>query len=941
MKKPWGRLVAVVSAVGVAAAGLIGVAAPANAAIETEVVGVAGTSAIENLTRGTIAGVASQETIERDGKTYVNCGISAEPNSFVNRPGNIDTPYQAVAAFSEIKGNCAVVTVSIVKDTGTTDAIVNGSGRKYWVGQTFGLASTANVGSPELESTSGLKLCGQTNYLGQDNANGTGLDEVNGKKFCDDNGYDYVGWTFNLTDTYFYWGRTVERDLIAAKYAGLEKSDVFQGTADHDCQGIGDPKTITFEDIDFQADCNNTYGSYNGNSGMPGLALPYQVFELEGVTDTTYRFKPHCVEGYRAYWGNRVGPTGTMTYGCIPTPETCEAVGGEWTSYTHPYGYEAFYCNLYGVPDFEVTLTGPTQASPGEKISYTATINAEGGLADGTLTVTSRNEVVRTDQISADSCLGDFCQISVDFNVTVPKVEAESKEDLAYPLQAFYEANDKLDSNKTRTYESAVLVTTVVPDPEMCLALGSDPGITVRSADIDGDGVANVADSDMDGDGIPNTEDSDIDGDGTVNAADSEPEGPPARPVPPSLWDEEKQQELANQIQDHVYGEDYPSTFPLPVDPQSGEEETFAEGAGVIVPAPSYEAVTEVLQYAVDDACGIDNNWGGNAGGVDPGTGGGTTPPGAYPILGDGGSANGEEATGGAAPQVRLIMPSQVYQGVETDLAAEVDATDGTVEFAVQEIDLNGNQTARIIGSSPVNEDGVATIDVTPEQYGDAIVYARYTGRSGVDTTAGATVVYPAPFIDEFTLKVNGDYWTEMPKGEVLPYGYHKVEYTTDSGNAPRLEVSGPCQVMSTKSIPPQITMLGTAIAPKRCTVTVSTGGYDAYAPKSWTFDVANTMGNQTATPAAAKAKRTMKKGSMVTLATKNQTKTDEDYEDKGKKITWSVTSGKDVCAVKASSSGKVSVKGKKKGTCTVNAKASKVSGKYKAFSENYTFTVK
>jgi hypothetical protein len=121
----------------------------------------------------------------------------------------------------------------------------------------------------------------------------------------------------------------------------------------------------------------------------------------------------------------------------------------------------------------------------------------------------------------------------------------------------------------------------------------------------------------------------------------------------------------------------------------------------------------------------------------------------------------------------------------------------------------------------------------------------------------------------------------------------------------------------------------------------VSTGGYDAYAPKSWTFDVANTMGNQTATLAAAKAKKTIKKGSMVTVATKSQTKTNEDYKHDGKKITWSVTSGKDVCAVKASSSGKVSVEGKKKGTCTVNAQASKVKGKYQAFSENYTFTVK
>lgn len=638
---------------------------------------------------------------------------------------------------------------------------------------------------------------------------------------------------------------SLKRDLIAAKYADLEKSDLFQGQANYYCQGIGDFNTITFEDIDFKIDCNNYYNSYNDNSGTPGLALPYQVYELEGVTDSTYRFKPHCVEGYMAYWGNRTGPNSTSTYGCIPTPETCEEIGGEWTSYTHPYGYEAFYCNLYGVPDFEVTLTGPTEVQVGDSVSYELVVSGDSGLQKGTVFVTSRDEVVETVSIDTNK---SYNEMTWYFNVDVPFVEAETKEDLVFPIQAFYRAQDKIDPAKILDFESAVLVTTIAPDPEMCLAFGSDPGITARSADIDGDGVVNVADSDMDGDGVPNTEDPDIDGDGTDNAADGEPEGPPARPVPPSLLDEEQQQDLAWKIQDHIYGEDYPSTFPLPVDPDSGEEETFAEGAGVIVPAPSYEAVTEVLQYAVDDVCGIDNNWDGNAGGVDPGTGGGTdggtdggtTPPGAYPILGDGGSNNGEEATGGKAPSLTLILPSQVYKGVETTLNAEVDAKSGVVEFGVQEIDLEGNQSVRILGSSVV-EDGKASLDLTPKAYGDAIVYARYTGDRGTDTTAGATVVYPAPFIDEFILKVNGDYWTQMPKGEVLPYGYSKLEWTTDSGETPRVKVSGPCELVSPKKI------VGKKIAPSRCRIEVTTGGFGAFAEKTWVFDVALSMGSQEA----------------------------------------------------------------------------------------------
>ena len=97
----------------------------------------------------------------------------------------------------------------------------------------------------------------------------------------------------------------------------------------------------------------------------------------------------------------------------------------------------------------------------------------------------------------------------------------------------------------------------------------------------------------------------------------------------------------------------------------------------------------------------------------------------------------------------------------------------------------------------------------------------------------------------------------------------------------------------------------------------------------------------ETAPLAADKAKKTIKKGSMVTVAKKTQTKTDENYKLKGKKIKWSVTSGKDVCSVKTSSSGKVSVKGKKKGTCTVKAKASKVKRKYKSLTEFYNFRVR
>jgi len=438
---------------------------------------------------------------------------------------------------------------------------------------------------------------------------------------------------------------------------------------------------------------------------------------------------------------------------------------------------------------------------------------------------------------------------------------------------------------------------------------------------------------------------------------------------------------------EQLYGEQVPVTFPVP-------DGDYAEGAGQIVVGPDPEIMVEVAIMNLNDQenfsklCpdlqlppGLPNppmGWplpgpevGNDLQGPEVGNDLPVLDGDVFPILPDGGGKPGSESGSGAGDgsgsgpgggagnlRIALAVPSEAFKGVPTELEAEVypASTDGYVEFAVQEIDLTGQQSVRILGSAPVEKEQVrvdgqtvtvarASLDLVPEDYGDAIVYARVTekGSGAQDTTARAAVVNPAPFADNFSLTVGGDAWLPVETGNVLGYGYSPVEFTTMTGDAPRITtpVDGPCQVLSTRSIPPQIRMLGTAIAPKRCSFTVTTPGGGAYAPVSYTYDVALSMGTQTATLAADKAKKTIKKGSMVTVAKKTQTKTDEDYKLKGKKINWSVTSGKDVCAVKMSSSGKVSVKGKKKGTCTVRAKAPKVKRKYKSFTEFYNFRVK
>ena len=736
----------------------------------------------------------------------------------------------------------------------------------------------------------------------------------------------------------------VEQNFDLKQDESLEVSEKQSGVADYWCEPVyGSASSLRFDDVDF----DNTCASYQ--NGTPGLALPYQVYQMEETAKDTFRFKPHCLGDFKAMWGNRSGIDATPTYGCVPPVAVCEAYGGSVSQYDKGYGQMIACCDLSA--EVAVSLSGPSEVAEGETVTYKVMLTSTDPLKAGSLTLTSKDKVVRSVQVPAGG-VSSLYSFTLTANV---QQEVSSPDDLIYPLQAFYDVPHTAGDDDR--YESSVLVVTVIPEPDMCevlrpemlpatpnsIDIDGDGVPSAQDTDIDGDGVSNVQDGDIDGDGTPNFEDGDIDGDGTLNKADTTPEGPPSRPVPPNFWDENQQQELADKVQEHLYGENYPSTFPLPVDPDSGEEETFADGAGLLVPAPSYEMVVEVLNYSIDDACGIDTDWDGSGGGspekpTDPGTGGGTdTNTGAYPILGDGGttSANPREVS------LRLIVPSEVYKGVEAELGAQANANDGRVEFAVREVDLEGNQSARVIGSSEVNDEGYASIMVTPEDYGDATVYARYTGEKGVDTTAAVVVVNPAPFSDELTLRVGGDLWTEISKGEVLPYGYNEVDYTTSSGEAPRVEVEGPCQVLSTRSIPPQVKILGTANAPSRCKVTVSTGGSGAYSSKTWVYDVANAMGNQTAKLKADKSNGKLKVGSKKVLAAPGQSMTDENYKLTGKEISWRVSSGTDFCSVSTSSSGKVTVTGLAKGTCTVDAFAPKVKNKYKSFKETYNFSVR
>ncbi|NKB92025.1 MAG: BspA family leucine-rich repeat surface protein, partial [Candidatus Nanopelagicales bacterium] len=379
----------------------------------------------------------------------------------------------------------------------------------------------------------------------------------------------------------------------------------------------------------------------------------------------------------------------------------------------------------------------------------------------------------------------------------------------------------------------------------------SDPDIdgdgtpNESDSDIDGDGTPNVTDPDMDGDGTPNVTDPDMDGDGTPNAGDDFPKGPPpvARPMPIGLTEAEREALL-----EQLYGEQVPVTYPVPgSDFEDGGD--YAEGAGQIVVGPDPEIVVDLAVARVLEAGeGLDctgdgeidiptvslwplpdeNPGDGSGDGNGSGTGGG-----AGNGSGSGGSGNGSGSGAAGGLRVALAAPAEAFKGVPAELEATVTpaTTDGVVEFAVREIDLNGEETVRILGSAPVVQEQVtvdgqsitvarASLDLVPQDYGDAVVYARVTekGSGAQDVAARAAVVNPAPFADNFSLTVGGDAWLPVETGNVLGYGYSPVEFTTMTGEAPQITtpVDGPCQVLSTRSIPPQIRMLGTAIAPRR-----------------------------------------------------------------------------------------------------------------------------
>ena len=113
-----------------------------------------------------------------------------------------------------------------------------------------------------------------------------------------------------------------------------------------------------------------------------------------------------------------------------------------------------------------------------------------------------------------------------------------------------------------------------------------------------------------------------------------------------------------------------------------------------------------------------------------------------------------------------------------------------------------------------------------------------------------------------------------------------------------------------------------------------SSPGANGYAPVTYTYNINLVPGQQTAT-VSAPVSGGYKVGRVLVLESPNQQDTNA-----GQNINWTVKKpGKSVCQILYPSTGAVTLKIKKKGTCTVIGSAPGVPGQWQKFqtARNYT----
>jgi len=270
---------------------------------------------------------------------------------------------------------------------------------------------------------------------------------------------------------------------------------------------------------------------------------------------------------------------------------------------------------------------------------------------------------------------------------------------------------------------------------------------------------------------------------------------------------------------------------------------------------------------------------------------------------------------------ISISAPPTLSLGTPVTLVATVYPSNvaGSVGFTV-----NG---APISASIPISN-GTASFTWSPNVAGQITLGASYTTNTGGSgSTSEVVTVSPPRSPDVITLIQPG--WGQWANGGSYNMGNGSnfaFQASTLSGAPVTLSENGPCQIAGLT--------LSVNSGSGNCSMkAVSTGG-NGYAGVTYNYNINLVPGTQTASIAAPPSGR-FKVGRVLVLESPNASDTNA-----GQNINWVIKKGgKKYCALLYPSTGAVTLRIKKKGTCTVVGNAPGVSGQWQPFqtARNYT----
>lgn len=270
---------------------------------------------------------------------------------------------------------------------------------------------------------------------------------------------------------------------------------------------------------------------------------------------------------------------------------------------------------------------------------------------------------------------------------------------------------------------------------------------------------------------------------------------------------------------------------------------------------------------------------------------------------------------------IAITAPPTTSLGAPINLVATVypSSTQGSVGFT-----LNGKAISPAI---PISG-GKATFTWTPTAAGNQTLGATYTTTTGGSgsTTQAITVTAPTA-ADVITLVQPG--WGTWSNGGSYNMGNGSnftFQASTLSGAPVTLSENGPCAVSGLN--------LAVNSGSGNCTMKATSAGGNGYTGVTYTYNINLVPGQQTASVSAPVSGR-YKVGRVLVLESPDQQDTNA-----GQNISWKVKKpGKSVCQILYPNSGSVTLKIKKKGTCTVIGSAPGVPGQWLAYqtARNYT----